>query len=87
VFNRQFDFTVCWAGTSGSVVAGRLAANPAVNVLLLEAGGTDEKDSIIDPNSWPTTWSGSFATGWSPSGINAALLQWEEALWRLSMAN
>jgi choline dehydrogenase len=55
VFNRQFDFIVCGAGTSGSVVAGRLAANPAVNVLLLEAGGTDEKDSIIDPFSWPAT--------------------------------
>jgi choline dehydrogenase len=30
----QFDFIVCGAGTSGSVVAGRLAANPAVKVLL-----------------------------------------------------
>jgi choline dehydrogenase-like flavoprotein len=36
----QFDLMVCGAGTSGSVVAGRLAANPEVKVLLLEAGET-----------------------------------------------
>jgi choline dehydrogenase len=51
----KFDFIVCGAGTSGSVVAARLAANPGVRVLLLEAGGDDEKDAITDPNRWPMT--------------------------------
>src|SRR5215472_5302966 len=49
----RFDYIVCGAGTSGSVVAARLAADPNTQVLLLEAGGTDETDLISDPNNWP----------------------------------
>jgi choline dehydrogenase len=52
---RSFDYIVCGSGSSGSVVARRLAENPDVNVLLLEAGGTDETDVITDPNRWPMT--------------------------------
>ncbi|KAJ5819182.1 hypothetical protein N7474_004773 [Penicillium riverlandense] len=33
-----FDYIVCGGGTSGCVVAGRLAENPDVKILLLEAG-------------------------------------------------
>src|SRR5262249_55623495 len=51
----QFDFIVCGAGTSGSVIAGRLAANPVVKVLLLEAGGTDELELVMNPNFWVKT--------------------------------
>ena len=51
----KFDYIICGAGTSGSVVAARLAANPNVRVLLLEAGGGDEADVIADPNRWPMT--------------------------------
>jgi choline dehydrogenase len=49
----RFDYIVCGAGTSGSVVAARLASDPNTQVLLLEAGGTDETDLITDPNNWP----------------------------------
>ena len=51
----RLDYIVCGAGTSGSVVAARLAADPKNQVLVLEAGGTDETDLVTNPNRWPLT--------------------------------
>jgi choline dehydrogenase-like flavoprotein len=48
----QFDFIVCGSGSSGSVVARRLAENPDVSVLLLEAGGSDEVPSVTEAARW-----------------------------------
>src|SRR5215469_5613402 len=69
----HYDFIVCGSGTSGSVVAARLAADPNTHVLLLEAGGADETDLVTNPNRWPMTlgseldWS--FVTQWVRSWV------------------
>ena len=60
---QAFDYIVCGSGSSGSALAGRLAENPAVKVLVLEAGGSDETEMVLDTDRWPMNLGG--ALDWS----------------------
>jgi choline dehydrogenase len=49
---KSYDFIVCGAGSSGCALARRLADNPEVQVLLIEAGGTDLRPEVTDGTVW-----------------------------------
>ncbi|MEU8974562.1 GMC family oxidoreductase N-terminal domain-containing protein [Streptomyces monashensis] len=48
----EFDVIVCGAGSAGSTVAGMLAADEDLRVLLLEAGPDDADERVSDPDRW-----------------------------------
>jgi choline dehydrogenase len=50
---EAFDFIVVGGGAAGCVVAGRLAENPHVSVLVIEAGKKYVDSSLHDALSMP----------------------------------
>jgi len=61
----RYDYIVCGAGSAGCVVARRLAENPAVSVLLVEAGGTYGGESVTNPLLWQTNIRSSLTWGFA----------------------
>lgn len=67
----RFDFIVCGSGSSGAVVARRLAESSQVSVLLLEAGGSDDVPEVNDPLQWPSNLGSERDWGFVPEPSSA----------------
>ncbi len=52
----QFDYIIVGAGSAGCVLANRLSANPAIRVLVVEAGGSDRHPFVQAPAGFIKTF-------------------------------
>jgi choline dehydrogenase len=59
------DFVVVGTGSAGSVLANRLSEDPDVQVLALEAGGTEVPENVYNPSLWFTLLGSSIDWGYT----------------------
>ncbi len=59
----QYDYIIVGAGSAGCIVAARLTEDPAIRVLLIEAGGPDRSPVIAMPAALPFVYQNK-ALGW-----------------------
>jgi choline dehydrogenase-like flavoprotein len=77
-----YDFIVVGGGSAGGVIATRLSENPAVRVLLLEAGGRDRHPYYHLPAGFAKMTKGIGSWGWSTvpqRHLNNAVIRFTQA--------
>ncbi|KAG0292424.1 hypothetical protein BGZ98_002580, partial [Dissophora globulifera] len=55
-FQTHYDYVILGGGTAGCVLASRLTEDPNINVLILEAGSTDDIPGSMTPMTYAQVW-------------------------------
>lgn len=63
-YDDEFDYIIAGGGTAGCVLANRLSADPAVSVLLIEAGPADRNPLIHVPAGFAKLTAGPYEWGY-----------------------